>query len=96
MIQTLNSVAWLQLTQGDLPAARTALEEAFSLNKRDPAIASNLAVVHLRMGNYRAAEDLLKAAIDIDRNNQEAHYLLGATYYGQERSPWRSMNGRPA
>ena len=85
LIQTLNSVAWLQLTQGDLPAARTALEEAFNLNKRDPAIASNLAVVHLRMGNYRAAEDLLKAAIDIDRNNQEAHYLLGATYYGQEK-----------
>lgn len=85
LIQALNSVAWLQLTQGDLPGARTSLEEAFNLNTRDAAIASNLAVVHLRMGNYRAAEDLLKAAINLDRNNQETHYLLGATYYGQEK-----------
>ena len=85
LIQALNSVAWLQLTQGDLPAARTSLEEALNLNTRDAAIASNLAVVHLRMGNYRAAEDLLKAAINLDRNNQETHYLLGATYYGQEK-----------
>jgi hypothetical protein len=27
LIQTLNSVAWLHLTQGDLPAARTALKK---------------------------------------------------------------------
>jgi tetratricopeptide (TPR) repeat protein len=85
LVQALNSVAWLQLTQGDLPGARSSLEEAFNLNRRDPAIASNLAVVHLRMGNYRAAEDLLKAAIDLDRNNQETHYLLGATYYSEEK-----------
>jgi tetratricopeptide (TPR) repeat protein len=85
LIQALNSVAWLQLTQGDLSGARSSLQEAFDLNRRDPAIASNLAVVHLRMGNYRAAEDLLKAAIDLDRNNQETHYLLGATYYSQEK-----------
>jgi tetratricopeptide (TPR) repeat protein len=85
LIQALNSAAWLQLTQGDLPGARTSLEEALNLNTRDAAIASNLAVVHLRMGNYRGAEDLLKAAINLDRNNQETHYLLGATYYGQEK-----------
>lgn len=85
LIQALNSVAWLQLTQGDLPGARSSLEEALNLNRRDPAIASNLAVVYLRMGNYRPAEDLLKAAIDLDRNNQETHYLLGATYYSQEK-----------
>jgi hypothetical protein len=28
LIQALNSVAWLQLTQGDLPGARKSLEEA--------------------------------------------------------------------
>jgi tetratricopeptide (TPR) repeat protein len=83
--QALNSVAWLQLTQGDLPGARITLEEALNLDKRDSAIASNLAVVHLRMGNYRAAEGLLKAALDNDRNNQEIHYLLGETYYAQEK-----------
>ena len=83
LIQALNSVAWLQLTQGDLPGARRSLEEALKLNTRDPAITSNLAVVHLRMSNYRAAEDLLKAALSLDRNNQETYYLLGATYYAQ-------------
>src|SRR5262249_36624347 len=85
LVQALNSIAWLQVTQGDLPGARASLEEALALNRRDTAIASNLAVVHLRMGNYRAAEDLLRASIDIDRNNQETHYLLGVTYYSQEK-----------
>jgi tetratricopeptide (TPR) repeat protein len=85
LIQTLNSVAWLQMTQGDLPGARAFLEEALNLNKRDPATASNLAVVHLRMGNYRDAEGLLKTAVDIDPNNQETRYLLGLTYYAQEK-----------
>jgi tetratricopeptide (TPR) repeat protein len=85
LIQALNSIAWLQLTQGDLPGARTTLEEALSLNRRDSEIASNLALVHLRMGSYRAAEDLLKTALENDRNNPDTHYLLGVTYYAQEK-----------
>src|SRR5262245_25445201 len=87
LIQALNSVAWLQLTQGDLRGARASLEEALSLNRRDSVIASNLALVHLRMGSYTAAEDLLKMALQNDRNNPDTYYLLGLTYYAQEKIP---------
>jgi tetratricopeptide (TPR) repeat protein len=85
LILALDSVAWLQVTQGDLAGARATLEEALSLNKRDSTIMSNLAYIHLRMSNYSAAENLLRASLDVDRNNQETYYLLGATYYGQEK-----------
>jgi hypothetical protein len=37
------------------------------------------------MSNYRAAEELLRSHLNVDRNNQEAHYLLGESYYGQEK-----------
>jgi len=87
LIAALDSVAWLQVTQGDLPGARATLEEAVSLNRRDPALLMNLAFVHLRMSNYAAAENLLRNSLDIESNNQETHYLLGMTYYAQEKLP---------
>jgi tetratricopeptide (TPR) repeat protein len=87
LIAALDSVAWLQVTQGDLPGARATLEEAVSLNRRDPALLMNLAFVHLRMSNYAAAENLLRTSLDIESNNQETHYLLGMTYYAQEKLP---------
>jgi tetratricopeptide (TPR) repeat protein len=87
LIAALDSVAWLQVTQGDLPGARATLEEAVSLNRRDPALLMNLAFVHIRMSNYAAAENLLRTSLDIESNNQETHYLLGMTYYAQEKLP---------
>ena len=84
-MRALNSVAWLQVKRGDLAGARSHLEEALNLDRRDAILVSNLAVVHLRMSNYRAAEELLRAHLNVDRNNQEAHYLLGESYYGQEK-----------
>jgi len=85
LIAALDSVSWLQVTQGDLPGARTTLEEAVSLNPRDPALLLNLAFVHVRMSNYAAAEKILKTSLEIDSTNQETHYLLGMTYYSQEK-----------
>jgi len=85
LVRALNSAAWLQVTRGDLSGARANLEEALSLDKRDSILVSNLAVVHLRMSNYQAAEALLRSYLNVDRNNQEAHYLLGESYYGQEK-----------
>jgi hypothetical protein len=85
LIRSLNSIAWLQVTSGNLAGARTNLEEALSLDRRDSAIVSNLAVVNLRMGDYRAAEELLRAHLNVDRNNQDAHYLLGESYYAQDK-----------
>jgi len=85
LLRALSSVASLQLTEGDLPAAMSTLEEALSLDKRNLEILSNLAVIHLRMSDYRAAEDLLKRCLEIDSSNQQIHYLLGEAYYGQEK-----------
>src|SRR5688572_13974458 len=85
LIGALNSLAWDQVTRGDLAGAQSNLEEALKLDRRDAVLVSNLAVVHLRMSNYRLAEELLRAHLNVDRNNQEAHYLLGESYYGQEK-----------
>jgi tetratricopeptide (TPR) repeat protein len=85
LIHALNSIAWDQVTRGDLPGARSNLEEALGLDRRNSVIVSNLAVVQLRMSNYRAAEQLLLEHLNVDRNNQEAHYLLGESYYEQEK-----------
>jgi len=85
LIAALDSTAWLQVTQGDLPGAKTTLEEALNLNRRDPTLLLNLAFVHLRMSNYAAAETLLRSSLEMDSNNQETHYLLGMTYYSQEK-----------
>jgi len=87
LIAALDSVGWLQVTQGDLAGARTTLEEAVSLNRQDPLLLLNLAFVHLRMSNYAAAEKVLRASLDLDSTNQETHYLLGMTYYAQEKIP---------
>jgi tetratricopeptide (TPR) repeat protein len=87
LIAALDSVAWLQVTQGDLPAARASMEEAVTLNRRDTALLLNLAFVHIRMSNYAAAERVLRSSLDLEFNNQETHYLLGMTYYAQEKIP---------
>ena len=85
LIHGLNSAAWLQVTRGDLAGARTNLEEALTLDSRDSVLVSNLAVVQLRMADYRAAEQLLRDHLNVDRNNKEAHYLLGESYYRQDK-----------
>ena len=85
LIQALNSVASLQLTQGDFSSAKSSFEEALALDKRNPIILSNLAITNLRLGNYRAAEDLLLACLEIDKTNQRTYYLLGRAYYSQEK-----------
>ena len=85
LIHALNSAAWLQVTKGDLAGARTNLEEALRLDRRDSILVSNLAVVQLRMADYWAAEQLLRAHLNVDRNNKEAHYLLGESYYRQDK-----------
>jgi len=48
-------------------------------------ISSNLAVILLRLGNYRAAEELLLTSLESDKKNQWTYYLLGEAYYQQEK-----------
>jgi tetratricopeptide (TPR) repeat protein len=81
----LNSLASLQAAQGDLSAAKSSLEEALVLNKKNLAILRNLAIINYRTGNYRASEDLLLTCLEMDKRDQETHYLLGEAYYAQEK-----------
>jgi len=85
LVHALNSVASLQVAQGDLASAQSSLEEALRLDKRNPTLLSNLATINLRLGNYQKAEDLLLACLEIDRKLQWTYYLLGETYYRQEK-----------
>ena len=85
LAQALNSLAALQAAQGDLLAAKSSLEEALTLDKKDLATLANLAVVNYRTGNYRASEDLLLACLDLNKRDQGIHFLLGEAYYAQEK-----------
>jgi len=85
LVHALNSTAALQVSQGDLASAQNSLEEALKLENRNPALLSNLAVVCFRLGNYQKAEDLLVTSLQVDGKNQWTYYLLGETYYKQEK-----------
>src|SRR5262249_18056907 len=66
-------------------SAQSDLEEGLRLDRRNPVLSSNLALIHLRLGNYRAAEELLLASLESDKKNQWTYYLLGEAYYQQEK-----------
>jgi tetratricopeptide (TPR) repeat protein len=85
LTQALNALAALQAAQGDLSGAKSNLEEALALDKKDLATLSNLAIVNYRTGNYRASEDLLIACLGMDKRDQGIHFLLGEAYYAQEK-----------
>ncbi|PYR88186.1 MAG: hypothetical protein DMG19_09100, partial [Acidobacteria bacterium] len=66
LVYALNSVAALEVAQGDLKSAQRDLEEALRLDRSNTMLSSNLAVIHLRLGNYRAAEELLLTSLESD------------------------------
>jgi hypothetical protein len=85
LAQALNSLASLQVAQGDLSGAKSSLEEALTLDRKDMATLTNLAIVNYRTGNYRASEDLLLTCLGMDKRDQGVHLLLGEAYYAQEK-----------
>lgn len=87
LAHALNSIAVLQASQGDLAAARSSLEEALELDRRDPVVLSNLAAIHFRMGDYQKTESLLLECLQIDRKDQRTYLLLGEAYYKLEKIP---------
>ena len=87
LAQALNSMAALQVAQGDLASAQSSLEEALEIDRRNPALLSNLAAVHFRMGNYQKTESLLLECLEIDRKDQRTFLLLGEAYYKLEKIP---------
>ena len=87
LAHALNSLGSLQVLKGDLVAARGTLLEAISLDKKNPTLLVNLAVVQFRLGEYRLAEDSVLSALQLDPRNQDAYYLLGETCYAQDKIP---------
>ena len=85
LVRALNSVASLQVSEGDLVSARKSLEEALKLDMRNPALLANLATVSFRMGNYQNAEDLLLRYLEVKGKDQWGYYFLGEAYYEQEK-----------
>jgi len=85
LVQALNSLAALQAAQGDLSGAKSSLDEALALDKKDLATLANLAIINYRTGNYRASEDLLLSCLSMNKRDQGIHFLLGEAYYAQEK-----------
>src|SRR5436190_3062257 len=77
LISALASIASLQIGQGDFPGAIVTLEEARTLDSRNLVILQNLAIIHLRSGGFKDAEELLREALKINNKDQDCHYLLG-------------------
>jgi tetratricopeptide (TPR) repeat protein len=82
----LNSLGSLQYLNGDSAGARSTLQQALRIEPRNVAILVSCAVVQYRSGEYREAEETLSTALQIDPGNQFAHYLLGETYYAQDKT----------
>ena len=59
LIQVLNSIASLQVSRGELGAAKSTLQSALAFNKKSSMTLWNLAVLNFKTGEFRAAEDLL-------------------------------------
>ncbi|MFN8008680.1 MAG: tetratricopeptide repeat protein [Terriglobia bacterium] len=87
LVQVLNSMASIQASKGDLKAAKATLQSALGYNKKSPVTLWNLALLDYKTGEYRAAEDLLMALVEIDKRNQRFHYLLGEALYAQDKIP---------
>jgi tetratricopeptide (TPR) repeat protein len=85
LVSALNAVAILAASQGDFSAARSTLDEAIKLDRRNPVILSNLALTEYRVGNFRAAEELLLSCVTLEPENQSFHLLLGEAYYAQDK-----------
>ena len=85
LISALASIASLQIGQGDFPGAIVTLQEARTLDSRNLVILQNLAIIHLRSGGFKDAEELLREALKINNKDQDFHYLLGEAFYGQEK-----------
>jgi tetratricopeptide (TPR) repeat protein len=68
-------------------AAAAAFEKALPLCPTRVPVLISLAQVQYLLGDDAASERNLKAAIDADPEDTQAHYALGRIYYQQHRDP---------
>ena len=75
-------LGWIAMTYDrDLEAAATHMETAYSLAPRDPAVASNVAVLGMYLGRFDESVALLEFAITRDPANFASFLALGQAYY---------------
>jgi tetratricopeptide (TPR) repeat protein len=86
LVAAMNSLGSLQYLGGDLAGARSSFQQALKIEPKNFAILVNCAVVQYRSGEYRDAEETLLSALQIDPGNQFARYLLGESYYAQDKT----------
>ena len=87
LIQVLNSIASLQASKGEVEVAKSTLHSALAIDRKSSMTLWNLAVLHYKMGEYRAAEDLLLTLVKSDQRNPQFRYLLGEALYSQDKIP---------
>src|SRR4051812_15114891 len=65
---------------GDAKAAQSELEKAVSEDPHSAEVHAELAAFHLRRDDGDAAEKAAKDALLLDKDNSEAHRVLGMLY----------------
>jgi tetratricopeptide (TPR) repeat protein len=89
--QTRYKNALVELTNfefknGDQAAAMQSLQEYLSLDPTDLQAGLALASLHLKQGQYSQAENVLGQAEVKNNQSSELYYLLGTTYYLQDKN----------
>lgn len=82
----LTEVIEFQVQQGDQNGAIANLQRFLELEKNHLPAALILASLYLKQGQYAQAENLLTQFQIKNNGSAELHYLLGATYYYEEKN----------
>jgi tetratricopeptide (TPR) repeat protein len=83
---SLTEVIEFQVQQGDQNGAMDNLQRFLELEKNHLPAALILASLYLKQGQYAQAENLLAQFQIKNSRSAELHYLLGATYYYEEKN----------
>jgi tetratricopeptide (TPR) repeat protein len=85
LVEALDIYSSMQMLKGEIQQARDLLLEAYKLDKRQRTTLLELGIVYYKAADYRAAEAILLEALSLQENDSYAHYLLGETYYAQDK-----------
>ncbi len=81
----LDKVARLDFKEGRLAEAEDGFLKYLHYRPRNVQCLCNLGILKIQLQNYGEAEQYLQRAIALDKNSGTAQYLLGRTYFFQNR-----------
>lgn len=84
-LSQLDKSARLDFKEGRYAEAEIGFNKYLHYRPKSVPCLCNLGVLKLALKNYTEAENYLQKAIAIDRDSGRAHYLLGRTYFLQNR-----------